>query len=80
MAKRKSLKGTSVRWTSQGRGTWNDKEGVIVEVVPRDQLPTSNVRLGSTKPRDHESYIVKTKDGKFYWPRISALQFVTSQV
>jgi hypothetical protein len=72
-----------VTWTSQANAYTKTKRGCIVGIVPADQLPKLNYinlpfHLGTVMPRNHESYIVAVKSGRFarklYWPRVSALE------
>jgi hypothetical protein len=76
------VKGAKVTWRSQSAGTWKEKTGQVVAVVPADGYPTEalkavgiNGRAGDGRPRDHESYVVRAR-GRLYWPRVSALVLV----
>ena len=81
--------GDKVWWESQSAGSWTQKEGKVVGVVPEGKVPdrilTAIDRFwkrmydGFT-PRNHESYLVEVAGGKtikamprLYWPRTSAL-------
>jgi hypothetical protein len=61
--------GDRVRWQSQAAGSWKEKRGTIVEVVPAKRQPSNAPYSGS---RSHEWYVVDV-DGQLYYPRVSAL-------
>ena len=64
--------GDRVKWRSQAAGSWLEKLGTVIEVVPAKRTPTTIGHLGT---RNHESYVVeatvvlarKAKPQK-YWP------------
>ena len=77
--------GDEVSWSSASNGSWKEKIGDVVEVIPagvsvhrskfRSELDASSI------PRKEESYVVCVgpKPGsrakpKYYWPRVSALK------
>lgn len=77
--------GDEVSWSSASNGSWKEKIGDVVEVIPagvsvhsskfRNELDASSI------PRKEESYVVCVgpKPGsrakpKYYWPRVSALK------
>lgn len=77
--------GDEVSWNSASNGSWKEKIGDVVEVIPagvsvhrskfRNELDASSI------PRKEESYVVCVgpKPGsrakpKYYWPRVSALK------
>lgn len=78
---------SKVAWVSQSAGTWKEKHGVVIRVVPPGQEPTGGFRFysdthvlpggGFGLPRDHESYLVEVRVGKrkpkLYWPAVSRL-------
>lgn len=83
-AVQKFKEGDEVSWSSQAQGSFKEKTGEVVEVIPAE----SNVRKSKFAqfldapglPRKEESYIVCVgpKPGsrakpKYYWPRTSAL-------
>lgn len=72
--------GDRVKWKSQAAGTWLEKEGEIVEVVPAGKRPKNVASL----PRTFDSYVVRAvpkgrekEVAAFYWPRPSALELVS---
>lgn len=82
-------RGDEVTWTSQAGGYVKKKRGVIVEVVKPERRPTNvdgdylRFRGGFghelvASVRNHRSYIVKTADGKLYWPLVKYLRAVKS--
>ena len=75
--------GDKVKWTSQAGGYFRTKHGVVVGIVPNNELPKSeyiNIPFhGETVcPRLHKSYVVAVRVGrssqKLYWPRVSQLE------
>lgn len=73
--------GQQVRWRSQAGGYAKEKRGEIILVIPAGSpLPKSVVHAPKSKchnpggPRDHESYVVRTVDGRLYWPRTDRLE------
>jgi hypothetical protein len=69
--------GDAVRWTSQAAGSWKEKVGDVVTIVPAGTCPPAG--YGQRGMRDHESYIVHVKPagrgkGTYYWPLVSKLQ------
>lgn len=67
--------GTMVSWSSQANGSWLEKIGRIVEVVPAGRGPTTAGDFGAA--RDHESYVVAIQRPKsivLRWPRASKLK------
>lgn len=77
--------GDEVSWSSASNGSWKEKIGDVVEVIPagvsvysskfRNELDASSI------PRKEESYVVCVgpKPGsrakpKYYWPRVLALK------
>ena len=72
-----------VTWTSQSRGTTTSKTGMIVEVLPpgdrpdEDRFPRLYRGAGCGMSRRHESYVVRTDEGKIYWPVVSKLTALT---
>ena len=79
--------GDKVKWASASQGTWREKRGTVVAVVPArvnfaearwwntfSHLPGWK-RFMSKEPgaaRNHESYLVQA-EGALYWPRVSLL-------
>jgi hypothetical protein len=66
--------GSRVRWSSSARGKTTTKTGTVTHVVPAGERPP---RKGLSDPgaaRDHESYIVRTDEGRTYWPRVDGLE------
>lgn len=72
-----------VKWTSQAGGYFREKRGVVVGIVPDNELPKSEyinlpLRGETVCPRLHESYVVAARVGRFaqklYWPRVSVLE------
>lgn len=71
--------GDKVTWRSQAGGSWKEKTGEIIYVVPAGRLPRSEWHQADTcLPRNHESYIVKV-GRRTYWPRVSALKLAEGQ-
>lgn len=76
--------GNKVKWSSQAMGSWKEKEGTVVDVVPPKKVTQMmrSLDLGAYNFRKHESYIVhvpaKSGRGKgtYYWPLVSKLQRV----
>jgi hypothetical protein len=83
--------GDTVRWSSQAQGIYKEKQGIVEYIVSANENPekynpiiveTYHVRPPSFGyPREHESYIIRVpsktgKTGKFYRPRVSALEKV----
>ncbi len=80
--------GTKVRWTSQAQGHTRTKEGVIVDVIPPKQVPSTLkwpplAQSGIGSSRQEVSYVIKVPPPpgsaampKIYWPRTAALQAV----
>lgn len=82
--------GDSVTWDSQAGGSFREKTGVIVEVIPPKGKFSNAIRekyldlfkgAGVGFPRPEVSYIVAVPQGKtgkakpkHYWPRTSALR------
>lgn len=82
--------GDTVTWGSQAGGSYREKTGEIVEVIPpkgrfnsatRDKYPDLFKGAGVGFPRAEVSYIVAVPQGKtgkakpkHYWPRTSALR------
>lgn len=77
--------GDEVSWSSASNGSWKEKIGDVVEVIPAGvSVYSSNFRNeldASSIPRKEESYVVCVgpKPGsrakpKYYWPRVSALK------
>ena len=62
--------GDLVRWDSTMAGTWSQKEGRVIEVVPAGCRPSS---IRSAMTRDHESYVVRSGD-RVLWPAASAVR------
>ena len=69
-----------VEWVSQASGVTSQKTGRIVQIVPPGQKPFErftnlyrNRGVQTVNVRKHESYVVDV-GGRFYWPRVSALQ------
>ncbi|MGV1754765.1 hypothetical protein [Agrobacterium sp. CG674] len=72
--------GQRVRWTAAQ--TW--REGIITAIVPAGIVPDGPA--GSTKPRDHVSYVVTAQKlnsraqrhggASEYWPKIELLRCV----
>lgn len=73
--------GDLVKWSSQAAGTMKKKQGEIIEVVPANSLPKTQLRGASVLSRKHESYVVHVGSGKgmrsCYWPLVSGLSLVT---
>lgn len=72
--------GDVVTWRSQAGGSWTEKTGAVVEVVPALCRMSSAIakELGYygneyTPRRKGLSYVVRVGD-KFYWPRTAALR------
>lgn len=70
--------GQQVKWTSQATGSWKEKVGDVVEVVPAGARPKperfpSLYAGGCGFGRYHESYVVRVGK-KYYWPIASKLQ------
>lgn len=76
------VEGNTVKWTSQAAGSWKEKVGVVVKVVPALTMVPKGYNLYGR--RNHQSYIVHvpTKSGRgkgtYYWPIVSKLQRVVS--
>ena len=73
--------GDQVSWESSAAGTTRRKKGVVVRVVPANQLPAQK-NLGIAR-RNHVSYVVsaiaegtQTERKRLYWPRASQLSLV----
>ena len=69
-----------VQWTSQAQGSWIEKIGTVVEVVPAGKRP-EKIPSGSGWgfARKHLSYVVEVDQGgrrrpKLYWPVASLLE------
>jgi ParB-like chromosome segregation protein Spo0J len=75
-AKRVRL-GDEVRWRSQAGGNWTEKRGKVIEVVPAGKLPKAELPKSTENPREHESYVIETIDGKKYFPLPSTLTRLT---
>lgn len=78
-------RGDEVTWTSQASGYSKKKRGVIQRALKEGDTPNLKEHAGLRKngaqsctPRDHRSYIVKTADGKLYWPLVKYLKPVKS--
>lgn len=83
-------KGDSVTWSSQAGGSFREKKGEVVEIIPpngkfsnaiRDRYPDLFKGAGVGFPRPEVSYIVAVPQGKtrkakpkHYWPRTSSLR------
>jgi hypothetical protein len=81
--------GDRVTWKSQAAGSWKQKTGTVVEVVPAHRIPRDK-NFGSS--RTHDSYIVEVtfepkrstsaiksvrqRKPERYWPRVSNLRLV----
>jgi hypothetical protein len=74
--------GDIVIWTSKAGGNTKKKIGVVIEVVPAGQTPTTCVNLST---RRHESYVIlvprksrarrnKSLKPSIYWPHASLLR------
>lgn len=81
---RKFLVGQKVRWSSQAAGSWKEKIGVVVDVIPPMKVTQMmhSVGVGTYNTRNHESYIVHVPSasgrgkGTYYWPLVSKLEAV----
>lgn len=75
----KFKKGNDVKWSSQANGNWKHKKGEIVAVIGAGVIPDctkfSGLRVGRNS-RSEVSYVVRTKDGKHYWPWSTGLRKV----
>lgn len=81
-------RGDDVQWTSQANGSEKKKRGVVAVVLRTTRFPvelSADIRRGLKlngyslyKKRNHRSYIVKTPDGKLYWPLVKYLKPVKS--
>jgi hypothetical protein len=67
-----------VAWSSQAAGSWKEKRGEVVKVVPAGaKVPEGYGVYGA---RDHESYVVRVPSksgrgrGTYYWPVVSKLK------
>jgi len=69
-------KGSKVSWSMMRGGTGYLRQGEVVAVVQPFNLPNPKHKL-SKRPtglgRDHRSYVVRTDDGKCYWPLVKYL-------
>lgn len=68
--------GDKVTWRSQAAGSYTNKKGEIIEVIPAGQRPKIP---GCGYARKHESYVVKaeaesTGRTRKYWPIVTLLQ------
>lgn len=68
--------GQTVAWRSQAAGSWRDKQGAIVEVVPAGAQPSK--MPGAGWGRQRESYVVKV-GSRLYWPHVGALKLVATE-
>ncbi|MFY0403314.1 hypothetical protein ACOMDP_11830 [Pantoea dispersa] len=77
--------GDEVSWSGASNGSWKEKIGDVVEVIPAGVSVYSSMFCNeldaSSIPRKEESYVVCVgpKPGsrakpKYYWPRVSALK------
>ncbi len=66
--------GDEVIWKSQAAGSWKEKVGEVVYVVPKgNKIPKKFSPDGTGWPRSHVSFVVMVGK-KLYWPRVSALK------
>jgi len=78
-------KGDTVSWTSHGRGSSVQREGVVEAVIPAGKLPSAEhlkaVSKTGAQPRKSESYVIHVSagpdsrsKGKLYWPNTSFIK------
>lgn len=73
--------GDAVYWDSQSRGSWKEKAGTVVGIVPPGAAPEQfvpdssySIPVGHGQPRAEESYLVQVgKSRRLYWPRTGDL-------
>lgn len=74
--------GDRVQWESQASGSWTEKRGVIVAIVPASVSPfrclpgrfEGPIHRFDNSFRDHESYLVQVRQcRRLYRPRVSSL-------
>ena len=70
-----------VAWVSQSNGTSKEKHGTVIRIVPAGEDPLAEVCMpggGFGQARNHESYLVEVREGKWkpklYWPRVARLE------
>jgi hypothetical protein len=80
--------GDLVAWDSQSQGSWKEKRGTIVAILPAMTWPheglasiplPARLMFDGKFPRDHESYFVAVKPSersiyRIYWPRVASLR------
>lgn len=72
-----------VTWSSSGGGVTTQKTGSVVAVLAPGQLPDKSFGINvrpTVKGRNHESYVIKVKNDKFYWPLVQRLKVLQGQV
>lgn len=69
--------GDRVTWTSSSAGTTKTKTGAVVLVLGARASGCEHVK-NAGRARDHVSYIVRSDEGRKYWPRVAALKAVPS--
>jgi len=80
--------GDIVEWESQAGGKVRKKEGEVVEIIPAGVQITIILdkrgyhysrRNFDGSPRNHKSYLILTREGRLYWPRVNRLRKVKDE-
>lgn len=74
--------GDFVKWRSHGKGSFTDKQGMVVQRLRRgevvDKVYWKSLRIPDNRGvcrNNQESYVI-TVNGRYYWPKTCKLQIV----